>query len=47
MYGELVTKFENKNDANEKIRKEILRRVERFNNNEQDFRQQIQLLCFF
>ncbi len=34
MYGELVTKYENQSDANEKMRKEILRRVERFNNNE-------------
>ena len=44
MYGELVTKFENQNDANEKMRKEILRRVERFNNNEQDYRENIKLL---
>ncbi len=39
MYGELVTKYENQSDANEKMRKEILRRVERFNNNEQDYRE--------
>ena len=44
MYGELVTKYENQSDANEKMRKEILRRVERFNNNEQDYREQIKLL---
>jgi hypothetical protein len=44
MYGDLVTKYENQNDANEKMRKEILRRVERFNNNEQDYREQIKLL---
>ena len=44
MYGELVTKYENQFDANEKMRKEILRRVERFNHNEQDYRDQIKLL---
>lgn len=44
MYGELVTKYENQNDANEKMRNEILRRVERFNHNEQDYRDQIKLL---
>ena len=44
MYGDLVTKYENQFDANEKMRKEILRRVERFNHNEQDYRDQIKLL---
>lgn len=38
MYGQLVTQYENQFEANEKMRKEIIRRVERYNYNERDYR---------
>ncbi len=44
MYGNLVTQYENQFEANEKMRKEIIRRVERYNHNERDYRAQIKLL---
>jgi hypothetical protein len=44
MYGNLVTQYENQYEANEKMRKEIIRRVERYNHNERDYRAEIQLL---
>ena len=42
-YGQLVTKFENQFDVNEKLQKEILRRVERYNCNEKEYRDEIKL----
>ena len=44
MYGNLVTQYESQYEANEKMRKEIIRRVERYNHNERDYRAEIQLL---
>ena len=44
MYGQLVTQYENQFEANEKMRKEIIRRVERYNHNERDYRNEIKLL---
>lgn len=44
MYGNLVTQYENQFEANEKMRKEIIRRVERYNHNERDYRAEIKLL---
>ena len=38
MYGQLVTQYEIQNEANEKMKKEIIRRVERYNHNERDYR---------
>ena len=43
-YGQLVGKFESQFDVNEKLPKEIIRRVERYNRNENDYREQIKLL---
>lgn len=44
MYGNLVTQYEQQFEANEKMRKEIIRRVERYNHNERDYRAEIKLL---
>lgn len=40
-YGNLVTKFENQFDVNEKLRTEINRRIERYQNTETAYREEI------
>ena len=44
MYGELVTKYEEQFAENEKMKIEIARRVERYNHNERDYRNEIKIL---
>jgi len=40
-YGNLVTKFENQFEVNEKLRTEINRRIERYQNTETAYREEI------
>ena len=44
LYSGQVSKFENQFDRNEKLQKEILRRIDRYNHNEKHFREEIKLL---
>jgi len=44
MYGDLVTKYEEQFAENEKMKIEIARRVERYNHNERDYRNEIKQL---
>lgn len=44
LYGQVTNKFEGQYDTNEKLQKELLRRVDRFNLNEKLYREEIKLL---
>jgi hypothetical protein len=44
MYGNLVTVYETQFEENEKMRNAIIRRVERYNHNERNYRADIKLL---
>lgn len=44
LYGGQVNKFETQFDRNEKLQKEILRRIDRYNQNEKIYREEIKLL---
>lgn len=44
MYGNLVTVYETQFEENEKMRNAIIRRVERYNHNERNYRAEIKLL---
>lgn len=43
MYGQLVTQFELQEEANSKMKAEIMRRVNRYNLNEREYRAEIKL----
>jgi len=44
MYGQLTSKFEGQYEKNEKLQKEIMRRVDRFNQNERLYREEMKML---